>query len=237
MVGDILWTPRPDWRETTEIGRFMNWLRDERGIEASDYGELWRWSVTDLEGFWGAIWDFFGTRARTPYEHACSAARTMPGAEWFHGRPAELRRASGRAARTTSTASRWWPSSQTRPPLELTFGELRELAGRARAGLQRLGRRPRAIGSSAYMPNIPETLAAFIATASLGAIWATCAPEFGARSVVDRFAQIEPRVMLTVGGYGYRDRYVGPPGRGRGDPREATDARARGERALRRGHA
>ena len=97
--------------------------------------------------------------------------------------------------------------SQTRPPLELTFGELRELAGRARAGLQRLG-----VGAGdrvvAYLPNIPETLAAFIATASLGAIWAACAPEFGARSVVDRFAQIEPRVMLAVGGYGYRDRYV-----------------------------
>ena len=97
--------------------------------------------------------------------------------------------------------------SQTRAPLELTFGELRELAGRVRAGLQRLGVRPgdRVV---AYLPNIPETLAAFIATASLGAIWATCAPEFGARSVIGRFGQIAPRVLLTVGGYGYRDRYV-----------------------------
>jgi acetoacetyl-CoA synthetase len=97
--------------------------------------------------------------------------------------------------------------SQTRPPRELTFDELRELAGRVRAGLQRLGV-GRGDRVAAYMPNIPETLAAFIATASLGAIWSTCAPEFGARSVVGRFGQIEPRVLITVGGYGYRDRYV-----------------------------
>ena len=97
--------------------------------------------------------------------------------------------------------------SQTRPPRELTFGELRDQVARARVGLQRLGVGPgdRVV---AYLPNIPETLVAFIATASLGAVWATCAPEFGARSVVARFAQIEPRVLLTVGGYGYRDRYV-----------------------------
>ena len=97
--------------------------------------------------------------------------------------------------------------SQTRPPVELTFGELREQVARARAGLQRLGVGP-GDRVAAYLPNIPETLVAFIATASLGAIWATCAPEFGARSVVDRFGQIEPRVLLAVGGYGFRDRYV-----------------------------
>jgi acetoacetyl-CoA synthetase len=97
--------------------------------------------------------------------------------------------------------------SQTRPPFELTFAELRDQVARARAGLERLGvtKGDRVV---AYLPNIPETLVGFIATASLGGIWATCAPEFGARSVVDRFAQIEPRVMLAVGGYGYRDRYL-----------------------------
>jgi acetoacetyl-CoA synthetase len=205
VIGDILWTPRPDWRETTEIGRLMNWLRDERGVEVSSYDELYRWSVADLEGFWGALWDFFGIRASTPYEQVL-AEPTMPGARWFTG--ARLNYAEHLVGldedldRVAVVAR-----SQTRPPRELTFGELRELAGRVRAGLQRLG-----VGQgdrvAAYMPNIPETLAAFIATASLGAIWATCAPEFGARSVVGRFGQIEPRVLLTVGGYGYRDRYV-----------------------------
>ena len=205
MIGDILWTPRPDWRETTEIGRLMNWLRDERGLSLESYDELFRWSVTDLEGFWGALWEFFGIRASTPYEQVL-ANPTMPGAKWFTGARlnyAEHLLGFEEDRDRVAVVAR----SQTRPPRELTFAELRELAGRVRAGLQRLGVGP-GDRVAAYMPNIPETLAAFIATASLGAIWATCAPEFGARSVIGRFGQIEPRVLLTVGGYGYRNRYV-----------------------------
>jgi acetoacetyl-CoA synthetase len=205
MIGEILWTPPGDLRQTTEIGRYMNWLRDERGRDFPSYDQLWRWSVGDLEGFWASIWDFYGVRAHAPYERVLGA-RKMPGAVWFPGArlnyAEHLVGADGDRDRLAVLAH-----SQTRPPLELTFGELREQAARARLGLQRLGVGPgdRVV---AYLPNIPETLAAFIATASLGAIWATCAPEFGARSVIDRFAQIEPRVMLAVGGYGYRDRYV-----------------------------
>ncbi|HKO27688.1 MAG TPA: acetoacetate--CoA ligase [Solirubrobacteraceae bacterium] len=205
MIGDILWTPRPDWRETTEIGRLMNWLRDERGLSLESYDELFRWSVTDLEGFWGALWEFFGIRASTPYEQVL-ANPSMPGAKWFTGARlnyAEHLLGFEEDRDRVAVVAR----SQTRPPRELTFAELRELAGRVRAGIQRLGVRP-GDRVAAYMPNIPETLAAFIATASLGAIWATCAPEFGARSVIGRFGQIEPRVLLTVGGYGYRNRYV-----------------------------
>ena len=204
MIGDILWTPPADWRDTTEIGRFVNWLRDERGLEFGGFDDLYRWSVADLEGFWGGLWDFYGIRS-TPYERVLGK-RTMPGAEWFTG--ARLNYAEHLVGleedrdRIAVVAR-----SQTRGPLDLTFGELIEQAGRVRAGLQRLGviRGDRVV---AYMPNIPETLIAFIATASLGAIWATCAPEFGTRSVIDRFAQIEPRVLMTVGGYGYRNRYV-----------------------------
>ena len=205
MVGDVLWTPAPDMRQTTEIGRFMEWLRDERGREFASYEELWRWSVDDLEGFWGSVWDFFGIRAHTPYDRVL-AERSMPGAVWFPG--ARLNYAEHLIGReddldTIAVVAR----SQTRPQRELTFKDLRDQAAGVRVGLQRLGVKPgdRVV---AYLPNIPETLAAFIATASLGAIWATCAPEFGARSVVDRFAQIEPTVLLAVGGYGYRDRYV-----------------------------
>jgi acetoacetyl-CoA synthetase len=204
MIGDILWTPPADWRDTTEIGRFVNWLRDDRGLELDAFDELYRWSVDDLDGFWGGLWDFYGIRS-TPYDRVLGN-RTMPGAEWFPG--ARLNYAEHLVGleedrdRVAVVAR-----SQTRGPRELTFGELIEQAGRVRAGLQRLG-----VGSGdrvvAYMPNIPETLIGFIATASLGAIWATCAPEFGARSVVDRFAQIEPRVLIAVGGYGFRDRYV-----------------------------
>ena len=205
MIGDVLWTPPADFRDTTEIGRYLNWLRDERGHAFDGYDELQRWSVTELEQFWGSIADFYELRFHTPYEQVL-ASRTMPGAQWFKG--ATLNYAEHLVGREedverVAVVAR----SQTRDPLELTFGDLREQAARARAGLRRLGVGPgdRVV---AYLPNIPETLAAFIATASLGAIWATCAPEFGIRSVVDRFAQIEPKVLLAVGGYGYRDRYV-----------------------------
>jgi len=205
MIGDILWEPPADLRQSTEIGRFMNWLRDHRGRDVATYDELWRWSVDDLEGFWGSIWDFFEVRDHAGYETVL-ASRQMPGARWFPG--ARLNYAEhlvGREEDLDRVAV--IGQSQTRPPLELTFGQLREQVARARVGLQRLGVGPgdRVV---AYLPNMPETLVAFIATASLGATWAACAPEFGARSVVDRFAQIEPKVLLAVGGYGFRDRYV-----------------------------
>jgi acetoacetyl-CoA synthetase len=205
MIGEILWEPPADLRQSTQIGRFMAFAERRCDQRFAGYDDLWRWSVQDLEGFWGSIWEFFDLRAHAPFERVL-ASREMPGAVWFPG--ARLNYAEhlvGRDEDTDSVAV--IAHSQTRPEFEVTFGELREQVARARAGLQRLGVGPgdRVV---AYMPNIPETLVAFIATASLGAIWAACAPEFGARSVIDRFAQIEPKVMLAVGGYGFRDRYV-----------------------------
>jgi acetoacetyl-CoA synthetase len=205
MIGEVLWQPPADLRQSTQIGRFMEFAEQRSGRRFDGYDALWRWSVEDLEGFWAAIWDFFELRAHAPFERVL-ASREMPGAVWFPG--AQLNYAEHLVGRdedadTVAVVAH----SQTRPEFEVTFGELREQVARARAGLQRLGVGPgdRVV---AYLPNIPETLVAFIATASLGAIWAACAPEFGARSVIDRFAQIEPKVMLVVGGYGFRDRYV-----------------------------
>jgi acetoacetyl-CoA synthetase len=205
VLGDVLWQPPADLRESTEIGRFMAWVAAERGQDFADYDALYRWSVDDLEGFWSAIAEFFEVRFHTPYERVL-AERAMPGAKWFTG--AELNYAEHLVGRDEDhDRNAVVARSQTRPQLELSFGELREQVRRARAGLQRLG-----VGEGdrvvAYMPNIPETLVAFIATASLGAIWSTCAAEFGPRSVIDRFAQIKPKVLLVVPGYGYRDRYV-----------------------------
>ena len=205
MIGEILWAPPADLRQSTEIGRFMNWVRDHRGRDFSSYESLHRWSVDDLDGFWGSIWEFFEVRSRAEHESVLASAE-MPGAEWFPG--ARLNYGEhlvGRDEDADRVAV--LGQSQTRAAVELTFGQLREHVARARVGLQRLGVGPgdRVV---AYLPNIPETLVAFIATASLGAIWAACAPEFGARSVIDRFAQIEPKVLLAIGGYGFRDRYV-----------------------------
>jgi acetoacetyl-CoA synthetase len=182
----VLWTPSEGERAGFEMRRFA----DRCGFDT--YEELQRWSVEDLEGFWQAVWDFYELRAHTPAERVLGA-REMPGAEWFPGL-------------TLNYAERMLPEregvavvarSNTRGPSELTWGELREQVARARGGLQRLGvqRGDRVV---AFLPNIPETLIAFLACASLGAIWASVSPEFGPRSVTDRFAQIEPKVLLAV---------------------------------------
>ncbi|WP_273847071.1 acetoacetate--CoA ligase [Rubrobacter calidifluminis] len=205
LTGEVLWTPPPDVLETTEIGRYVRWLREERALKFEGYDELWRWSVGDLEAFWRSVWDFYGVRAHTPPERVL-AAREMPGARWFPG--ARLNYAeriltpSGDDGEVAIFAH-----SQTRAPFELTFGELREQVARARAGLRRLGVGP-GDRVAAYLPNVPETVVAFLATASLGAIWATCAPEFGPRSVIDRFGQLDPKVLLAVTGYRYGEKHI-----------------------------
>ena len=199
--GDVLWTPTADARERSELARYMASL--DRGF--TDYESLHRWSVDDLDGFWASIWDWAGVRAHAPYERVLGR-RELPGAEWFPG--ARLNYAEHMLGSDDDlAASAVVARSQTRGPSELTFGDLRAQVACARAGLQRLG-----VGSGdrvvAYLPNIPETLVAFLATASLGAVWATCPPEFGVRSVVDRLGQLEPSVLLAVSGYRFGDKLV-----------------------------
>ena len=203
--GHVVWTPPADARQRFGLGRYLDWLAAQRGHDFAAYHDLHRWSVTDLEGFWGSLWDFFEIGAYAPYERVLGSDR-MPGAEWFPG--AQLNYAAhmvgrDRDADTVAVVAR----SQSRGPLEMTFGELRDQVARARAGLQRLGIGPGA-RVAAYLPNIPETLVAFLATASLGAVWATCPPEFGPRSVLDRLRQLEPALLLAVAGYRWGDKYV-----------------------------
>ncbi len=204
LEGALLRPVPADARSRCRLGHFLDRVERDRGLSLPDYDAAWRWSVTDLEGFWGAVWDYFEIRAHTPYQQVL-ADRSMPGARWFTGSTLNYaEHMLGRweepdqdAARTAVLAY-----SQTREPIALSLGELRDQVARARAGLQRLG-----VGEGdrvvAYLPNVPETLVAFLATASLGAVWASCATEFGPRSVVDRFAQIEPTVLLAVPGYVY----------------------------------
>ena len=204
-LGDILWSPPATPDEATQIGRYLRWLREQRGRSFDGYADLHRWSVSDLDGFWGSIWDFFGVRASVPYERVLGS-REMPGAEWFVG--ARLNYAEHMlGAPEDGARAAVIAHSQTRAPIELTFAQLGEQVAAARAGLQRLGvgRGDRVV---AYLPNIPETLIAFLATASLGAVWAACPPEFGPRSVIDRFAMLAPKVLLAVAGYRYGERPI-----------------------------
>ncbi len=268
-----LWEPDAGLRERATMTRFMRWAGAREGRTFADYEELRRWSVTEIERFWAAIWEFCGVRASQPFARVLDS-RTMPGTRWFPGAQlnyaenmllgplaSELRRIEGRggagsgsgvaagrggagsgsgvavgrggagsgsgmaagrggtgsgsgvaaghggavsdagvAAGRDPDAVALVCASELRPLRELTWGELTAEVARVAGGLRALGvgRGDRVV---AYMPNIPETVIAFLATASLGAIWSSAAPEFGARSVIDRFAQIEPAVLLAVDGY------------------------------------
>ncbi|MDP3062072.1 MAG: acetoacetate--CoA ligase [Chloroflexota bacterium] len=198
LEGALLWTPSDDVKRRANITRYMAWLREKRGLRFDSYEELWRWSVTDLEGFWASIWDFFQVIAHRPYSQVLTERR-MPGARWFVG--AQLNYAEHALRRRDAHPAVLF-RSEARPLSVMTYEELyREVASVA-DGLRRLG-----VGKGdrvvAYMPNVPETLVALLATASIGAIWSSCSPEFGARSVVERFQQIGPSVLLAVDGYQY----------------------------------
>ncbi len=190
-----LWTPSPERIERAAITRFAR----EHDLPG-DYGELWRWSVEDVERFWALIWSHFGVAGG--YEEVLPD-RSMPGARWFTG--ASLNYAGHAFAGRDPGAIAIRHSSELRGLETCTWGELAEQTARIRAGLQALGV-GRGDRIAAYLPNILETIPAFFAVASLGAIWSSAAPEFGARSVIDRFAQIEPKVLLAVDGYRYGGR-------------------------------
>jgi acetoacetyl-CoA synthetase len=200
--GELLWEPSPEGVERSQMTAYMRWLARERGVELDGYDALWRWSVTELEDFWASIWDYFEVISSTPRSEVL-AERVMPGARWFAGTELNYAEHVFRDKRDEEVAV--LSASELRDLDELTWGELRERVAGVAGGLRELGvgRGDRVV---AYLPNVPEALIAFLATASIGAIWSSCSPDFGASSVVDRFAQIEPKVLFTVDGYRYGGR-------------------------------
>ncbi|MGD9527905.1 MAG: AMP-binding protein, partial [Pseudonocardia sp.] len=182
---DVLWTPDPD--RPTAMAEFRAFVREHRGVDATGYAALHRWSVDDLDGFWSAAAEFLGVRWHDR-PTATLGSRTMPGTEWFPGGTLNYAEHAlqGRDEDAAVVFAREDGLRRT-----VTYGELREQVGRARAGLVALGvgRGDRVV---ALAPNSVETLVAFLAAASLGAVWSSCSPDFGARAVHDRFAQTEP---------------------------------------------
>ena len=207
-MGDprILWQPDPATVARSRMAAFRGWLAPTRGVIAADYDELWRWSVADLEGFWGAFAEFAGVRFHTAPQQVLADA-SMPGAQWFPGATlnyAEHALARGLGKGDDDPAVLFCREDGFRD--QVSFGQLRQRVAAARSALASLGvsQGDRVV---ALAPNSPDTLVAFLATASLGAVWATCSPDFGPRAIADRFTQLEPTVLIAVDGYCYGGKY------------------------------
>lgn len=201
--GSLLWQPSDRVRATANLTHYLNWLQETRGLHFSNYYSLWRWSVRDLSAFWGSMWEYGGVIASAP-PRAVLAERHMPGAQWFPG--ARLNYAENFFARPHPDQPAILYKAEDEPLRAISWDALYAQTAALAAVLRGLGVGPgdRVV---AYLPHIPESIVALLATASLGAIWSSCSPDFGSRSVLDRFQQIEPKVLISVDGY----RYNGQP--------------------------
>jgi acetoacetyl-CoA synthetase len=202
--GDLLWTPGPTFTGDSLAKRFLDWLEAERSARFSDYEALRRWSVDDLEGFWSAIWDFFEVRSDRPYTQVLDR-RTMPGARWFVGSRVNFAEHALRREDDAPDDVAIVHSSELRSLDRMTWRELGDAVRSLATALRDLGIRP-GERVAAYMPNIPETATAMLAATAIGAVWSSAAPEFGAQTVIDRFAQIEPVLLFVANGYRFAGR-------------------------------
>ncbi|MCH2557438.1 MAG: acetoacetate--CoA ligase [Alcanivorax sp.] len=200
-------TPAPLWRpdaarvENARLTDYQRWLSAEKGLAFDDYQSLWAWSVEHLEDFYESLWRYFDIRHSAPYEGVLDGL-TMPGAKWFEGARLNLAEQVFRHHENEPDRPAILSRSELRGLDTLTWGELRGRIAALADSLRRLGVGPgdRVV---AYLPNLPETMVAFFAVSSLGAIWSSCSPDMGTRSVLDRFRQIDPKVMIAVDGYRY----------------------------------
>jgi acetoacetyl-CoA synthetase len=174
-------------------------LAERHDLRFVDYEALWTWSVDSPEAFWESIWEHFGVSSETPFTSVLER-REMPGASWFPG--ARINYAQRIFVGHDDADVAIVHADEGGDPDEITWGQLRTAVAETAGGLRALGVE---CGDrvAAYLPNVPEAIVAFLATASIGAIWSSCSPDFGARSVVDRFRQIEPKVLIGVDGYRY----------------------------------
>jgi len=199
--GDLLWTPSSDQVAGANLTAFTDWLEASRGLRFGDYDALWRWSVEDLEAFWQAVWDYSDIESSVPPARVLGS-RAMPGAEWFPGARLNYAQHILRRERRHPGEDALVFLSETTPRTCMSWGafagQVRILATRLRA----LGVRPGDRVASC-MPNIPQTVIAMLAATSIGAVWASCSPDFGWRGVLDRFAQLTPKVLFCVDGYRY----------------------------------
>jgi acetoacetyl-CoA synthetase len=201
--GELLWSPDAARRAASNLTAYQRWLKERHGLEFADYSALWNWSVGDIESFWQSLWDYFEVAASEP-PRTVLESRRMPGASWFPGSRLNYAAHALRNAGCEGPALMY--VSETHALKSLSWPDLtsqvQSLAVQLRNGGVRRGDRV-----VAYLPNIPQAVIALLATAAIGAVWVSCAPEFGARGVLDRVAQLGPRVLLYCDGYRYGGKY------------------------------
>ncbi len=192
---------------TPQIRLYQNWLSEHRGLSFDNYDALWRWSTTELDAFWQSIWDYFELQSPTPHQ-AALVKNAMPGGQWFTGAQANYAQQVFRHADAAHAAGFPAIISENEKGLhrELSWPELKQQAASLALHLQAQGLQP-GDRVAAYLPNIPEAMVAFLAVVSVGGVWSICAPDMGTNAVLDRFAQIEPKVLIACDGvsYGGRD--------------------------------
>lgn len=195
----LLWQPSPAFIENSNLTQYFHWLQREKNLHFADYQAAWAWSVAEPSEFWESIWQYFGVTSHTPYPQVLSED-AMPDARWFEG--STLNYAEHIFKSYTDAHPALIFQSEKHPLTEFSWANLRQDVAALSAYLRALGVQAgdRVV---AYLPNIPEATVAFLATCSLGAVWSSCSPDFGANSVLDRFQQIEPKVFITVDGYQY----------------------------------
>ena len=201
-MSDLLWEPSEKLKSEANLTRFMKWLAG-RGHAFATYEELRQWSVTDIEGFWQAVWDYFEVKSDTPPECVLRGGQ-MPGSQWFCGTHVNyiehiLSKGEGEKIAVHAVG-------ETGPVSTLSWGELKTRVFKLATRMRELGIQPGDRVAS-YLPNIPEAVIAFFASASIGAVWSSCSPDFGSASVIDRFSQITPKLLFTVNGYQYGGKY------------------------------
>src|SRR5437763_6090258 len=202
--GMLLWEPSEKTKQESNLRKYMQWLEQKRGLHFTGPEELWAWSVDKLEDFWASLWDYFELQASRPYKTVL-VERKMPGAQWFPG--AQLNYAQHVFRNATANRPALLFQSEQQSLTEISWDELYQQVCTVAATLRNLGVKQgdRVVS---YMPNIPQSVVAFLATASIGAIWSSCSPDFGTSSVVDRFRQIEPKVLFAVDGYQYNGKTI-----------------------------
>ena len=199
--GATLWEPSPGVIERARITNYRRWLAAERGLSLATYDELWQWSVTETAAFWESVWDYFGVLGQRGDGPAVTGG-TMPDVRWFPGATLNYARNALRAAAEDPGRTAVIAHGEDGEQRILSYRELAAEVARVRGALRVLGVR-RGDRVAAFLPNVPEAVIGLLAAASLGAIWSSCSPDFGPPSVIDRFAQITPKVLIATEHYRY----------------------------------